>query len=274
MSLFDKVFVKYQKTKVCNYFMVSFPKAGRTWVRFFLNYYYFYQYPFAVTEKVNLEYENKIPFIRYAHPGYSAKNSHQLQQSIKKFLTRNLYRYKIIFLIRDPRDIFVSYYYQLTKRKDLARSRDNHVNWDTITLSELVYHDIFGISRIIEFLNQWHEALQRLNREHFILQYERLIQSPQEEFPLLLEFLGEKEPNQLALEKAIEESSFSKMKQAEKSSLFSMKQFGGKADDDNSMKVREGKTGNFQQYFSEREIQYINQKMEELHPELRTRFKI
>ncbi|MGY8989872.1 MAG: sulfotransferase domain-containing protein, partial [Flavobacteriales bacterium] len=65
-----------------------------------------------------------------------------------KFTSRFRYkRGKVIFLVRDPRDVIISHFYQVTKRSK------NPFIFNSI--SEFVKDDILGFKRIIHFYNVW-----------------------------------------------------------------------------------------------------------------------
>lgn len=272
MSILKNICANYHKKIARNYRLISFPKSGRTWVRLFLNYYYFNKYPFSVTERTSIEYYRSIPLVRYAHYGYTAKNTTALRKEIEKTIRSKLYKYEILFLIRDPRDVFVSYYYQLTKRVDNAKKLDPSINWDTIKMEELVYHDLYGIKRIIEFMNFWFAELKKFKKSFYVIQYENLKQSPHNEFQKLLEYIDKNPINQQALDKAIKDTSFKKMKEAEEKQLHEVKQLNGSSEDPNTMKVRKGEVGDFVNHFNQKELTYMKNAMNELNPELKRHF--
>lgn len=265
------IVAKYEK-KISNYnFVVSFPKSGRTWVRYFLNNYYFYRYPFSVTEKIHTDYKN-IPLLRYTHAGYCELTRKKMLKEMKKELSRIVYKYNIVYIIRDPRDVFVSYYYQLTQRGDVARQKVTRHDWNSLSISNLLYDEIYGIQRIVEYMNVFHNLLPQFKYNYMITQYEKLKTDPTKEFSRLLEFLGEQNISEPALQNAIEKSSFNKMKIAEKNNIHEFKQLQSVSENENSMKVRKGKIGEYKKYFNDKELKYLNEQTDKLIPELRKCF--
>ncbi|MCF8076240.1 MAG: sulfotransferase domain-containing protein, partial [Desulfotignum sp.] len=97
-------------------YFVSFPKSGRTWVRYFLNYYFFICNPLSVTSRNDMSYYKNIPIIIYKHGKYKNLNVTKIKNDIQCMKNK-----QVIFMIRDPRDTFISYYFQLTKRYDPAK---------------------------------------------------------------------------------------------------------------------------------------------------------
>ena len=62
--------IKYSIKNYINHeeaYLVSFQKSGRTWVRMFLNHYYFNCYPLAITSRKRMFYDKKIPNIVFSH---------------------------------------------------------------------------------------------------------------------------------------------------------------------------------------------------------------
>lgn len=260
----------YTNKKV--FYFVSFPKSGRTWVRLFLNYYFFLCNPFSVTSRDDLSYYRTIPIINYTHGQYKNMDLKKIKANIRRMSNK-----QVIFMIRDPRDIFISYYFQLTKRKDPAKrfyaALDlPAIDWKSIPIGELLVHPYFGINWIIQHMNLWYGAVHRFKRSHLI-QYEKIKINPEPEFRKIIHFIFPKRINQAALDKAIFETKFNKMKTNEKNRLYTDDQLSPQTwEDEDSYKVRRGKVGGYKDYLSEYEIQYINTAMNRLHPDLKKKF--
>ena len=177
-------------------------------------------------------------------------------------------------MLRDPRDIFISYYFQLTKRNDPAKQVYSKIgfppiDWESIPIGDLLVHQYFGIYWIIQYINLWYDALDSFKKS-YLIQYEKIKNDPHEEFSRLLDFILEEKINPLALEKAIQETSFKKMKENERKKLhFEYELSADTPNDDDSFKVRRGKIGGYKDYLNIDEIQYMNKMMEKLHPKLK-----
>jgi len=246
---------------------VSFPKSGRTWIRMFLNHYFFNLYPFSVMDRNNERFVRLIPEVIFDHKMKFNTDIKSLEMSVEKSKSKN-----IILLIRDPRDIFVSYYFHMTKRKKAPFKRFL-INWDTISMEELIRDDNHGIRGIVRYMNYWYQAHPKF-KTFFLLQYENLKNNTAAELKRLMCFLKE-EINYPAFDKALEETSFKKMKRAEKEGLYGDFELSAKnINDEESYKVRKGEVGGYMNYLKCSEIEYAQEAMNDLHPHLKDRFDI
>ena len=143
------------------YYLVSFPKTGRTWLIHMLK----------AIDQAHLD----AAAIRHVHSGdpistqlttssflqsVSIEKTHDNSAIILEDGTRpnpdsifyytyrkRFTRSKIIFLVRDPRDVVVSHFHQVTKRAN------NPFLFDSI--SDFVRNEKLGFNRIIHFYNLW-----------------------------------------------------------------------------------------------------------------------
>ena len=93
------------------YFLVSFPKTGRTWLMYMLN---------QIQDLSNHPLKESKNFIFNEHDNSEIIIENGYRNNPKDvFRYTNRFRYrrsKVIFLVRDPRDVVVSHFYQVTKR--------------------------------------------------------------------------------------------------------------------------------------------------------------
>ena len=188
--------------------LASYPKSGRTWVRFILANYFVasrqyspitLQTMFNCTPNFDLDPVRGIPaFVRR-----SEQASFPLIPSTHLRFSPTLPRHlPIIFLIRDPRAVLNSDYYHVTRHKmsfaggvdDFLRDKNR------------------GIPYYIRYMNSWSEGLSR-NR-HLIIFYENLIADTENEIAKILHFLNEP-VNYPALRQAVESSSFERLRDLE-----------------------------------------------------------
>lgn len=236
------------------YALFSFPKSGRTWVRFFLAVYY----ARARDSKQDLEFSHIVrknyPRIYFAHGFNLAMSLNEVRRELIRWEKR-----PAVFLVRDPRDIVVSWYFHIQKRE---RSSDAAVS----TLEAFVRDPEFGIVPIIEYLNGVYELKERF-RSFYLLRYEDLHRSPKEAFRALLGFLGEKDINEAAFKSALAMSTFENMRKLEESGTSgSWRLAVPNSNDEEAFKVRKGRVGGYKEYLSKDMIKFMDEKLLALNP--------
>ena len=244
--------------------VVSIPKRGRTWVRTFLCAYFCKRsgHPFSLTPE---QYgDARIPRIIYSHDRFEQRTKANRWDQLrgKYFIpAAERRRARIVLLARDPRDTFVSHYVQLTRR-----TRETPAQLKQMEIGEVLRDRRHGIASMIEIMNGWLEEWS--GQPNFLwLRYEDLQSAPEESFRVLLEFLGEKEPDAEAFAHALEFSRFGNMKKLEAAGAFASKilQATDVADPE-SFKVRRGKVGGFTDYLAGDDLAYASEAMRKLDP--------
>ena len=183
-------------------FLVSFPKSGNTWARFLVCNIINPDHPVTFAEL-----ESRIPEIydvtdralrRFPRP--------RIIKSHEAFDPR--YK-KVIYIVRDPRDVAVSYYEFQLKRGVISES-----------LSLEAFMPIFLDSGIEPKIGNWGDHVlswlsTRLGRSNFLLlRYEGMKKNTLAEATKIAEFLGfDSRPERMA--RAVELSSFDRMRQLE-----------------------------------------------------------
>src|SRR5436309_164147 len=151
--------------------ILSVPKSGRTWIRTFLCAYFCKRYGREFTLEPERYCEPGIPRLIFSHDLFEHRTKGDLWDRIRgKYLVpkKELRRAKIILLVRDPRDCFVSLYVQMTRRDPSAPAK-----FQKKTVSDLLRDERFGIPGIIRAMNDWlHEFAGRNN--FMIIRYEAL----------------------------------------------------------------------------------------------------
>lgn len=231
---------------------VSFPKSGRTWVRYFLAKYI--EYKFNLPFDVEFNYVRDLIKIRFCH------NYFQIYQDIEGtpniLFPEILVQKKVITIVRDPRDVIVSYYHQKKLREEK----------EVQDINEFIKSPIYGIERHSDFVLKLLDFMETQKKDGLLLSYERLKEEPSAVFDKLIKFIfSESDP--AILQKAIEESTFDKMREYEikisQSNSGNFMRFGTKNWDGNinSLKVRKGKTGSYKDELSDEAINYIETSM-------------
>ncbi len=234
--------------------VLSRAKSGRTWVRVLLS--RLFQQQFDLPENELLEYDNfhrmnpAIPIIAMTH-------GHYLDELADNRIHGEALRNKpVVFLIRDPRDVAVSEYFQSTKRAS-AYKRELYGVGEHDSMFDFVMNSSAGLPGIITYLNHWHRVLADWPRV-YRLKYELLRARPEAELAALCEFLGQPFSTE-AVAEAVRFASFDKLKAREKENYFRNNRLSAKnPEDPDSFKVRRGKVGGYRDYFSDDEIEAMD----------------
>ncbi|MFL6588783.1 MAG: sulfotransferase domain-containing protein [Chthoniobacterales bacterium] len=229
-------------------FVISIPKSGRTWVRAFLSSYYCNRYEVPFCLDPSKELDARIPKIIYSHDLFEHRSKGRWWDRIRgKFLipAPELRRAKIVFLVRDPRDAFVSHYVQLTRP-----SADAPDSIKKLSASEMLRDPLLGIGQIVDTMNDWLEDF-RDRPNATLIRYEDLKADPIAHFAEVLRGIGEADISETALRSAVEFSQFGNMKKLEAAGAFDSKILQTRDQQDpESYNVRRGKIGGYRDYLS------------------------
>jgi hypothetical protein len=234
--------------------ILSIPKSGRTWIRTFLCAYFCKRYGREFTLEPERHREPGIPRLIFSHDLFEHRTKGDLWDRVRgKYLVpkMEIRRAKIILLVRDPRDCFVSLYVQMTRRNPGAPS-----DFKQKTVSDLLRDNKFGIRGIVKTMNDWVNEFS--GRSDFtIVRYESLRASPAEHFRSLLAALGETALEMSIFQAALDFSQFDNMQKLEAAGAFDSKILRpGDVRDPESFKVRRGKIGGYREYLSTEDQEY------------------
>src|SRR5206468_4490214 len=228
--------------------LISIPKSGRTWARTFLNAYFAYkngkQFSLDFTDRS----EAGVPRIVYSHDLFEHRTKGNAWDRLRgKYLIpgRALRKRPIVLLTRDPRDTFVSYFVQLTRRNPATPKEIKEMSADA-----LLRHPRFGIAVMVEVMNGW--ITEFGDRSDFtIVRYEDLRAEPARMFHELLRAIGEKEIDDAVFGPALDFSDFRNMQKLEEAGQFGSKILQPRdREDPDTFEVRQGKVGGFREYLS------------------------
>lgn len=253
-------------------YLISFPKCGRTWLRLMLGRafvkHFHLSHPNLMQKMLELsslsDLHPEVPKILISHdddPHW--KKPEELHRN-KKFYQEK----KIIFLVRDPKDVVVSAYFEqkkraafwvngLQKQPHLKKYRDRLKSYEG-SISEFLYEPVGSLDTILTFYQIW-EQNHHIPKEFLLVRYEDLHQQPNEELQRILKFLGVPNVPPEIIQDAVNYSSFDNMRKMETENKFNSLQLSpSDKKDETSYKTRKGKVGGFVEYFNEDEIQYID----------------
>jgi hypothetical protein len=202
--------LKYQRLlpedyKLEDIYLVSFPKSGNTWLRFLVA--NAIKIKFKVERQVNFfSIHDIIPDIqlsRYIKPG-GAFGCLDVPRVIKSHSTYNPYYYRVILLIRDPRDALISYYYFLKNYEKIPG------DWN---FSKFIRSSKFGAAAWVRHTESWFFTRNSSQNIQIVL-YEHLIDNPHEQLRRIMELIGFSLTDD-ELQEAINLSSKENMRQSE-----------------------------------------------------------
>ncbi len=233
-------------------FIISHPKCGRTWVRLMLGRYLLRG---RDGNPLNISLITRddpdLPSIRTGHDDHP-----QLKPHTDVTEDKSIYRDKlVVFLVRDPRDVLVSVYFQYTKRGGKERANDAAFRG---SLSDYIRHRIGGLFSLVRFYNAW--ARNRdVPRGFHLIRYEGLSANTHGELARLIEFFGLPNLGPDAIDDAVSFSSFDNMRRLEETNALDHLALQPPRDGDpEGFKVRRGVVGGYWDYLSDDDIAFVD----------------
>ncbi len=235
--------------------VVSFGKSGRTWLRVMISRYY--QLVYGIPERVLLGFDNyhrrnaKIPKIFFTHDNYIKDYTGEFDSKA------SFYSKKVVLLVRNPKDIAVSQYFQWRHRMRSAKKKLNQYppHGTEVSAYDFVMDPNCGLPDIIRYLNLWAREADRVEKL-LIVRYEDMRSDPNKALRRIMEFIDEDVADSSAVDGAVEYSSVDNMRKLEERNVFwfaggRMKP--GKKGDPNTYKVRRAKVDGYRDYFNDEE---------------------
>jgi len=247
-------------------FIVSFPKSGRTWLKVLIGKILCDKYCFD--KDLMLEFPE---ITRLAKLPRTIFTNDEVAKSVDyKVITQRYKKKKVVLLIRDPRDVLVSNYFQRTRRIISFGG----------TISEFIRDETYGLKKNLIFLNSWYNYCvkstgdnQLTPADFLVIRYEEIHNQPKEVINAVLKFMKVPGVSKDALGNAICFAQFENMKKLETTHYFNNAIMQPGHDDDcESYKVRKGIIGGFSDYLSTEDLKYIDSVIAEVgcpfYPEL------
>jgi hypothetical protein len=253
-------------------YLLSYPKCGRTWVTL--------QMGRAISQHFGLEVPNllklstfgealpEVPHIRLTHDDQPhRKRPHELSPSREKLAGK-----KVILLVRDPRDVIVSYYHHKSRREPLRdfwwfqrKRKETHSRFQG-TLAEFLEQDIGGFDTLLRYYAIWEKA-RHAPGAFLLLRYEDMQTDPAGQLRRVLDFIGLSRITDAEVKEAVEYASFRNMQKIEAGEeVKSFKLKAGDVNDPNSYKVRRGKVGGFRDELTPEQVAQLDAKMAAVLP--------
>ncbi|MGI8820266.1 MAG: sulfotransferase [Chthoniobacterales bacterium] len=242
--------------------VISNPNSGRTWIRTFLAAYFCgrYGHPFSLDPD---QYgDARIPRVIYTHDLYEYYTKGRWWDRMRsKYLVprREVARARILLLVRDPRDAFVSHYLELTRR-----TAETAETVKKQTAGETLRDPVHGIDLMIRTMNAWLAEFGRRG-DFMLVRYEDLHAAPEVQFRRILTGAGEPQVDERAFAEALQFSQFGNMKKMEASRQYDAQLLQpGDVNDPESYKVRRGKVGGHADYLEPPEMEYASRALARL----------
>lgn len=231
--------------------LVSYPKSGRTWLRFILSYYFALAYGLDCAPNLhqmfsvlpNLDWDANqglpafmsgpaiglVPFLPVTHERPRLFRKHDVPA---------------IYMTRDVRDVLVSSYLHATRH-----SRDFHGDIDAF-----VRDRSRGLHQVAKHYNSWAAYLSKV--PHRVISYESLSSDPQTTVSTAIDFLNI-EPSTPLIAQAIAAAEIGKMRAMEIEAGLPGQRYD--RSDPEALRVRRGLVGGYGDYLSVRTCLWIHE---------------
>lgn len=223
--------------------LVSHAKSGRTWLVALISHVLHLTRGVPVDE---LWDGDRFHRLDPAIPKLFTTHERNEPEAIRRRLPELVRDRRLLLLVRDPRDVIVSWYHHHARRST-PRTRARlglPLEMDRIDLATFVTSPTFGLPSVVAFLERW-VAIARAHPRSLLVRYEDLRARPEAELERVLAFLGLPAPPSV-LERAVAFASFESLKEKERTSFFRTEKLQARdPGDPASFKVRRGKVGGY-----------------------------
>lgn len=245
----------YSKLLLSDAVIVSHEKSGRTWLRVMLSRFYQQRYRLPEGKLLNFDrlhrLEPRVPVIFFTHDRH-------LRHYTGTWDNDELYcTTPVILLVRDPRDVAVSFYFDWKYRMSDHNRQLYSLPRDDVSIYNFIMQSEFGLPAIIAFMNRWHQRIGRMDNLS-LFRYEDLRADTVSELEKILRILGT-DPKQEEIDEIVAYAEFEKMKQRELAGeTCDSRICATDPGNPDSFKARRAKVGGYRDYFSDEEVREID----------------
>lgn len=250
---------QFARLKRADAVVVSFGKSGRTWLRVMVS--RLYQQVYGLPEDIMIGFDNfhnldrRIPRIFFTHDNYIEDYTGNTDSKV------DFYDKKVVLLMRDPRDVAVSQFFQwkFRMRPEKKALNDYPPHDDDCEIFDFVCHEGGGMPKIIKFMNLWAREMARIDALELV-RYEDMRSDPHDVLRRLAQFLAVP-ATEAHIADAVNYASYDNMKKMEAGEGFRMsggRMMPGDRSNPDSYKVRRAKVGGYRDYFDDAQIAAIN----------------
>lgn len=253
---------EHQRIHAADWLLLSWGKSGRTWLRVMLS--RFYEVHFGLPRHEMLGFDNlhranpSIPRIFFTHGNYLRDYTGHGYDSKVDFRGT-----KIVLLVRDPRDVAVSQYFQwkFRMRPNKKWLNDYPPPGEDMPIYQFMRYEPQGLPQVIRYFNGWLAGVEE-PESLLVVRYEDMRRDPARVLARILEFTGT--PGSTGeVADAVEFAAFDNLKKMESEKSFSLLRAGwrllpGDRSNPDSFKVRRAKVGGYRDYFTDDELLEID----------------
>ncbi len=231
--------------------LISYPKCGRTWLRMLMS--RVLQSHRGIGEVDYMADDllggatGDVPHIRISHDDNPHwKTPDQLVARKRRYRGK-----KVILLVRDPRDVVVSMYFERTRRERAY----------TGSLHDFLHEPKGSLDTILAYYNIW--AHERTTPAGLCLvRYEDLHQDTAGTLRRILDFLGVNNVQDEHVSEAVSFASFGNMRKMESGAVIESGRLRPRDQNDvESYKTRRGRVGGYTDYLQPDEIEWMEQRI-------------
>lgn len=258
---------EFSKLQRSDWVLMSWGKSGRTWLRVMLS--RAYQLKAGLDARELLDFDNlrkldgRLPAVFFTHNNYLRDYTGNWE-SKAHFADK-----RIVLLVRDPRDVAVSQFFQwqFRMRPNKKFINDYPPHGADIGVWDFVLDADAGVPRIVDYFNGWARAIPEL-KNVLIVRYEDMRSDPSAVLARILEFTGTS-VSAAQVQEAVDFAAYDNMKKMEQEKFF--KSSGarvkpGDKDNPQSFKVRKAKVGGFRDYFTDEQCEHLEAMVAKLDP--------
>jgi hypothetical protein len=236
-------------------FIISYPKSGRTWHRFLFGNY--------VTRTLELPIRGALKtgkltggrtgsLTRYNHNAANCIDAipshHPIVATPELWAGR-----KVIFIVRDPRDVIVSCWFHSHFREESYSG----------TIQEFIRSPYSGIEKILVAHNRWW-ANRNLASEFIVISYEQMSKDLGTVLRDTLRFMGTWPIDDRRISASVDAAGFENMRNIESEGMIAHHSLKLPSLDPRARKIREGKVGGFRNHLSDQDVAYIERSIERI----------
>lgn len=255
---------EYRALQRSDVVVVAFGKSGRTWLRVMLSRVRALTQDVAKNQTLSIGHsvlrDPIRPKIFFTHDNYIQDYTGNTDSKA------DYYDRRVLLLVRDPRDVTVSQYFQWKHRMKRKKTRLNHYppKGTEVSIFDFLMNPRYGLVRCVDFLNLWARDLDRV-ADLLVVRYEDLRAEPVKLLAEITTFLGTEAPPEV-IEQAVEHASVDNMRKLETNNtslLAGGRMKPGERGNVDSYKVRRAKVGGYRDYFEDEELAKIDAYVED-----------